>query len=237
MNSGQDSFSKFIWISLAFHGVIFLLLVIRVVFFPQEDLAFEPAVRIDMVALPEKQSPKTPPKPPQKEKKTRKVVIKEKKPKEPKKKLEKKKASSSKKALEDKKRQKAQETALERLKALQKQKQKKPPEYKGNALSEGSQLVGLEKLHHESYHGELQSYIKSHWNLPEWLASASLEARVRIKIGKNGEIREKVFMEKSGNEVFDQQVLAALDQSNPLPPPPLKLRSYYATQGVYFQFP
>lgn len=245
MINSKDPFSKFILISLGFHGIILVALTVKVMFFPADDVDFKEAVRIDVVALPEKV--KDQPKPPKVEPMPM-VVAKKDPPKpmpmkpkpmkpKPMKPMPMVIAKKPVKKLKDQ-----QNSALDRLKQQQsinklKEQAKKPIEYKGNAISKGDGLEGIEKLKDTSYRADLQRHIKGHWNLPEWLANANLEAKIRVKIGRRGEIIAKVFVEKSGNDVFDQQVLTALDESNPLPPPPSSMLTYYATKGARIAFP
>ncbi|MCB0379060.1 MAG: TonB C-terminal domain-containing protein, partial [Bdellovibrionales bacterium] len=137
-----------------------------------------------------------------------------------------------------------QDSALARLRAMQKLKEKKEAEeetqkveFKGNALSQGNSLTGLEKLKHESYLGDLDAHIKNFWNLPEWLASDNLSARVLLLIRKDGVIIKKSFVLKSGNTLFDQHVLGTLDKASPLPAPPDDLVNFFETKGVEVRFP
>lgn len=243
MNNPKDSFSKFIYLSFAFHGVILAFLTVKILFFPSQDLEYKQSVRVDVVALPEKQmeTPKvtTPQQPkikqPKKEKKKKtppqKVAPKKKtKPKA-------KKISLNKKKVKDE-----QDSAIARLKALQKlkKKQEETPtqeDFKGNAISKGNALTGLEKLHHDSYLDSLDGHIRNHWNLPEWLADGNLSARVLLLINKNGGIKGKSFIAKSGNDLFDEHVFTTIDKASPLPPPPANLVDFYATKGVEIRFP
>jgi len=251
MSQKKDRFFNFIILSIAFHLAVLIFLTVRVLFFPSEIQIHQQAVRIDVVALPDKNPTPPAPQAPSQEKKVvktpekpqpKKEVVKA-KPKKPviAKPVEKKKAPEVKKEnVKDE-----QESALDRLKALQKmkdlEKQKeqaqKTQEFKGNAISTGSSLSGLEKLHHDSYLDQLEGHIRSHWNLPEWLASGNFNAKVLLMINKAGAIEKKLFVTKSGNELFDQHVMATLDKASPLPSPPSDLVDYYANKGVEIRFP
>jgi outer membrane biosynthesis protein TonB len=262
MKQNKDPFLNFILLSIGFHGVILLALTVKLVFFPGKAPEYKQAVRVDIVALPEKQvnpvrpaPAKTEVKKPQPEKpkpKPKKPKPKPKpKPKKPKPKPPKAKAKVKPKAtvkkIENKKVQDEQDAALERLKALQKMKEKESEqqtedpiqkiEYKGNQLSKGNSLTGMESLKHNTYIDKLKPHIKAHWSLPEWLANANLEALVLIKINRAGGIINKVFLEKSGNENFDEYVMGTLEKALPLPPPPSGLVDYYQSQGVKVSFP
>jgi outer membrane biosynthesis protein TonB len=250
MKLEPDSFSRFILISLGFHLAIFVLLTVKILFFPSDTPEYTRAMRVDVVALPEKQvappqpeptpprptvnkeKPKSKPEPPKPKPKPKKVVTK--KPVLPK---------PKKKKVEEKQVKEEQNSALARLRALQKLKNKddkaggQPLEYKGNELSKGNSLTGLAKLHHQDYLDQLDSHIRSYWNLPEWLADGNLRASVLLLISRNGAIRSKSFVLKSGNDLFDQHVFSTLDKASPLPTPPPDLINFYATKGVEIRFP
>ncbi|MCJ8277030.1 MAG: TonB C-terminal domain-containing protein [Bdellovibrionales bacterium] len=246
MKRPKDSFNKYIFVSVAFHLVVVAFLTVRVLFFPEEAVDIKSAVRIDVVALPEKQT--TPPKPAV-EKKPEPVAKKEPpkpkekpKPKPKPKPVEKKKPKVALKKKKLKETKNEQDSALARLKAMQKLKNKKkqatpPQEYKGNEVSKGNSLSGLDKLKDDSYKSDLETHIKSHWVLPEWLRDAQHQAVIIVFISKTGSITNKTFLTKSGNKLFDEQVLSTLEKANPLPKPPSNLIDLYANKGVRVSFP
>ncbi len=272
MNKPRDSFSKFLVLSVGFHAVIFIILTVKVLFFPTETPEFKQAVRVDVVALPDKvEAPPQPvpkkeePKPVAKKEEPKPVAKKEEpkpepkpKPKKPKPKtpkpkvkpkiVEKPKPKPKPKKAEKKKEEPKedvkdeQDSAIARLKAMKKLKEKQEAaaqkqEFKGNAVSRGNSLEGLQKLHHESYLDELDAHIRNYWNLPEWLASGNLKARVLLLISRNGAISNTSFLAKSGNDLFDQHVLSTLEKASPLPAPPSNLTDFYSTKGVEIRFP
>ena len=245
----EDPYFKYLIISMAFHLAIFLVLTVKILFFPSELQEHKQAVRIDVVALPEKQieqpkpvTQKKPepvkkkPEPPKPKPKPKKVVKKKPPPKPKPKKVALKKKKETKKIKEE------QNSAIARLKALQKIKnkekeQEQPKEFKGNQISKGNSLSGMAKLHHDSYLDELDNHVRSFWNLPEWLANGNLKARVLLQINKNGGINSKSFLSKSGNDLFDQHVMGTLEKASPFPAPPSSLIDFYATKGVELRFP
>ncbi len=254
MKKPQDSYFNFVLISLGFHGAILALLTIKILFFPSEAPEYKQAVRVDVVALPEKNTepPKPHPKPPEPVKEKQKPKPKPKppkpKPKLPKPKPKKPKPKPIVKKPKPKKPNKVkddQDSAIARLKALQKikeqEKTKDDPiqkiEYKGNQLSKGNSLTGMAKLHHQDYLDKLDAHIRSYWNLPEWLASGNLRASILLQINKDGAIKGKQFVSKSGNDLFDQHVVSTLEKASPLPTPPAALIDFYATKGVEIRFP
>jgi colicin import membrane protein len=78
------------------------------------------------------------------------------------------------------------------------------------------------------YNLELMYRIRQNWAFNERLAKADkgLEARVLIKILKNGQIRDVWFETRSGNRYLDESALKAVKKSSPLSPLPKGYASY-----------
>lgn len=252
MESNTDL--KHFLISVSAHLTLFLFLTVKIVFFPAERPEFVRAVRVDLVALPDK-NPKEGPvgveKPPAEKVEAKKS---EPKPKEPapapektaaKEALKPKKETPDKKSSENKKTdtKAEQNSALKRLEALnkiRKMKEAKGPEgttYKGNQISEGNSLTGVDKLQHDTYLGDLDAHIKQNWQLPEWLAKKNLTAAVLVRFDQNGAILERKLLRSSGDGSFDGQALQAINASAPFPAPPENLVSYFKVQGIELRFP
>ena len=141
-----------------------------------------------------------------------------------------------------------QEQAMERLKALeaiekmkaeaeQEQEQEVQQEYKGNVISSGSSLTGLDRIAFEKYFDDMQAHVKQQWNLPTWLASANLKGVVAVKIDERGYVIDRVITQASGNEVFDNLVLETVDRASPFPPPPNRLKNVLKLNGFQLGFP
>ncbi len=252
MKNSQDSFSRFLLLSLGFHVAIFVILTVKFMLFPGDPMEFQQAVRVDVVALPEKikeppappaaEEPeqvkeevvkKDPPKPPKKKKPE--LVEKPKKPKKPKKVVKKEPDLKKVKEDQDSALAKIKKEMAERKKRLEQEQQK--VEYKGNNLSKGNSLTGLEQIKYDAYSDELLNHIRSFWNLPEWLAEGNFNASVVLVINNRGGIISKSFIRKSGNELFDQYVVSTLDKALPLPAPPAELTSKLSTTGMEIRFP
>ena len=66
------------------------------------------------------------------------------------------------------------------------------------------------------YLSSIAGRLISLWALPDvkkW--DNSLVATVVITINKNGEILDKSFEKRSGDKLFDQQVMKTLEEANP----------------------
>lgn len=254
MNETSDL--KYFLISLAMHLSLFLVFAVKVVLFPAERIEYIRAVRVDFVALPDKDPQLGPPgeeKPAEKQKEEsakkeetpvvpkEKPVTQESKPTASK--TEKKVSAKIEKSAADLKDQ--QSSALKRLEALAKIKKlksgnKDAPEgvtVKGNQLSQGNALTGVEKIDYNRYLSDLDMHIKKNWHLPEWLANKPLTAAVFIRFDEKGQILEKKLMRSSGNSDFDKEALQAVTQSVPFPAPPENLISYFQSQGIELRFP
>lgn len=242
----EPDIKKMIFVSLAFHAAVILMFTVKMAFFPSDIPKYERAIRVDLIGLPDKRNPDKPlvaakpeaPKAPETaetkttpKKDAKKDAVKNPEPKAT--------AASQSAALNKLK----SLSAIEKLKAMSdksKEKSNSAPQaetIKGNAISVGTSLKGLNKIDFDQYIGSLDTHIKNNWALPEWMLSQDLKAEVLIKIDKSGQIIEKRFIKKSGNSEFDERVMAALDKSNPFPAPPDKFADLVGIQGITFAFP
>lgn len=234
----DDRFTKNIGYSVAAHVAVVLLFTIKVFLFPDTSQMLQSAVRVDLVALPDKiQEPQAPPKPeaapppaapkkqavPQKPQEEKAVVLNPKK-------------DMTKKQLEAMNRLKQ----MEALEKLEEKTKTKPPAvtYKGNVVSKGSELRGLSLLQHESYVSDVEKHIRRHWVIPQWLANRKdLKTKVRVKFDESGAVTARDIVQSSGNPSFDEAVLATLEKASPVPKPPDKLQRVLAYEGILVGFP
>lgn len=253
----EESINKALGVSLVFHAVLFLVFAIKAIFFAPEKIDFSAAVRVDIVALPDKvDTTVAPPAPKAPEAKKTEEAKPEPKP-SPVAKVEKPAPQVKKEpdTINLNKQQKSKEkAALDKLKAMAAldkiqedvaNEQKKESDakkttaakIKGNVLSAGSALTGLSKLQHDSYIGDLDSHVKQHWALPEWLAKKDYKAQVRVRIDENGNIISRQITKSSGNPSYDAEVLATVDKSAPFPRPPEKFSAIVRIDGILIGFP
>lgn len=258
-----DEFQKGLGISVAAHVILAVFFLIRSLILPADDMNSVPAVRVDLVALPDKIDPSTlPPKPTD--------------PKQPEAKAPPKPeaappppsstalpAPDSKPAaktpdalnLEAKKKQQEALNRLKSLEAMEKIKQETELEakrqealaaasrlqqgaaqVKGNVLAPGTELQGVDRLQHEEYKTHLDRHIKQYWQLPEWLAKKGFRAQALVKIDSAGRLYSKRIMKSSGNNDFDENVLETIDRAVPLPAPPEKFIAKVGTEGILIEF-
>jgi colicin import membrane protein len=79
-------------------------------------------------------------------------------------------------------------------------------------------------------------HIQKNWAFSEQLArgQSNLKTTVGIKISSDGEIIDIWIDEKSGNQYLDESAIRAIKKSNPLPPLPGDIGSYYYEVGFNF---
>lgn len=249
----KKGFTTAVILHLAIFGSFFL----KNMIWSAPDFDYESAIRVDLVGLPDKvqtlpqkeeikpeaAAPKPEVKPPEPapepvpEIKTAKPVIPE-KTKDP-------------EAINLDKTKSKQQAALDRLKSmsaidkikqdLENQKKKEAAAaaapVKGNVLSAGTALTGLNQLQHENYVADLDKHIKENWTLPQWLANKNYKAQVLLKIDSKGQILSRQIAKSSGNPNYDEVAINTIDQSAPYPPPPEKFIKIVEVRGILIGFP
>ncbi len=234
-NSIQAGIQK----SILFHLVIVASFFVKNFLLPSEDIVFERSIKVDIVDLPDKIKPGVKPEP-------KPVKAKEVKKPKPKPKPKPKKAKSSKK-VNLKKTKSTQESALERLKALNKieksaknvRQQKSAIEKlrKGNVVSAGTSLTGTNRIQYDRYIGDLDNHVKSYWEIPRWMqTSDDLKTLVQIKIDSQGFVTSRKILQSSGNTNFDTLVLNTLKKASPFPSPPGKFSAILSAKGFTLEF-
>ncbi len=246
--SETEIFKKMITVSLALHVSIFLFMGLKATFFPKQSINYESAIKVDLVALPDKLSEIPPPTPtapaaktpplkaePMKKTVVTKPIIKDQAISLRKKSLdrikqfekEEKQKSSIEKIQTEVRKEAAQERA-DKLKKLL---------VKGNAISPGTALKGLDRSEFNEYIGQLHSQVQEHWNLPEWLSNANLKASVAVFLDNSGKVVKRVIEQSSGDSRFDDYALKCIDDSSPFPAPPEKFKDIVHLDGIRFRFP
>jgi colicin import membrane protein len=218
-------FKRFLIISLSLHLALVLAGTVKSLFSSKDMLIVPNAVRVDMVALPDKLPENITPAKPTPVQKAEPVKI----PTKPQEKKENLK-DSQKKALE---RLNAM-NALDKIKkeVAQNQKSKEQatepapsvPQYKGNVISSGNSFTGMSRLRVNEYLENLTSKIRENWVLPQWLNNPGLKAAIVIEVDARGYIIKKEVHTSSGNSVFDSSCLAAVTDASPFEPPPNEVR-------------
>jgi colicin import membrane protein len=234
-------------ISLVLHGILIAALWVDILIPSKKHKRIPPTLRVDIVGLPDKNPslPKTAQleAPKEEKKELLKSQTKENPPVEPAKPDEMviKDSSASRKA-NLKKISKRNQSALARIKALKKiqdsTSQSNDTPIKGNILSKGTSLSGEAREAAEAHYYEIvQARLESNWALPAWLARADYSAQVRIFIDAQGNVKKTQFIRSSGNPQFDEAVRRCIQESEPLPSPPIDLRMSVWLNGIVVGFP
>lgn len=128
--------------------------------------------------------------------------------------------------------------ALDRIRAMNESDAQETPTYKGNKISKGKSL-SAEAIEQENqgYLEQIRDHIANSWALPRWLLKENLSARIQIWINSDGQIQKRQFLKKSGNGEFDRAVMEALDASDPLPKPDASINETLENRGIILGFP
>ncbi len=114
--------------------------------------------------------------------------------------------------------------------------QKKDTQIKGNKLSQGVEGGLSEKEQMETiniYLTLIIGKIKLHWNLPKYLSDGDYFTQLEVKINNKGQVIYKKIVTSSNNNIFDSQVLKAIESSMPFPPPPASVKKLIS-DGIVF---
>lgn len=245
-------FKQAVQISLFAHVAIFLVFTVKAYFFDSPAIDVSGAVRVDMVALPDKFDPNETPGAPPEEKAPEQKAEEKPKEKEPAPVAEKPKPKQKEpEAISLEKNKKKQADALKKLKQMaaldeiqkevDSEKKSKLPgtkdyKFKGNVISPGSELTGVQRMQGEAYLSDIYRIFKSNWQLPEYLRRRQLKAEVLVRIDERGNILANRIAKSSGNPVFDEIVLDAVQKSSPVPPPPEQFVQLSKVEGFLLRF-
>jgi colicin import membrane protein len=91
-------------------------------------------------------------------------------------------------------------------------------------------------IKHKIYYNLIWKRIRSGWVLPDAALAGqkNLEAIIGIRISPNGQIEDIQFEKKSGNPIFDESALRAIQKASPLPPLPPGFEGERFDVGVRF---
>lgn len=240
--------------SLYFHGALLVLILLKSLVFPGKPIPYTPALRVDLVGLPDflkKDLAKLPKTKGSQEiqevlekadQEIKQQVLKTQEKPEPQADpdelvLKPKNAAQEK----SKDRHNKLKSSLARIKSLEKIQNDIPEPkviIKGNTLSQGDSLSSDAKESMESsYFDKVKDRLQENWTLPIWLARQDITAQVLIAIDSRGRIRTFKWVRASGNTQFDELVKRAVYQSVPFPMPPDEIASSILVDGILVGFP
>jgi colicin import membrane protein len=82
------------------------------------------------------------------------------------------------------------------------------------------------------YKMTVETQIKSQWSYSD--ALGNYEAIVIVNIRNDGTVLETRFIKPSGNKIFDESVLKAIEKAKPLPPLPEGYEKSYEEIKINF---
>jgi colicin import membrane protein len=163
---------------------------------------------------------------------------------------EKKREEERKKEAERKKKEKAAKEAAKKIAELEKQSKSRlseslerikktvanqdkagqkanPDKANGSSGYKGSVNSNFSSLE-ERYQKEIALIIQENWVFTDVLAGidSNIKVLIRIKILKNGKIKDIIYESRSGNQYLDESAKKAITKANPLPPLPYGMDSY-----------
>lgn len=219
-------FSFFLLLSFGLHILLIVFFLssknLRMLFAGDKEVVIPPSIRVDMVGLPD--LPVQPKKLVKKRKPIATVSEKSKKPAKSKTKPIKKQKSDKKEKTVQKKEKGKSAKEIQNVSS-----NSKPDVNKGNQLTEGADkgkdLLSEQQISEINiYFSGVEDQIKSHWNLPKYLIDMDLTAQIEIQINNRGKMTSRQIVGSSGNELFDSQVLKAMESASPYPPPPASVQ-------------
>ncbi|MGK5090068.1 cell envelope integrity protein TolA [Bdellovibrionota bacterium FG-2] len=225
--------------SLGAHAAVLVFALVKSLIFPGIPLPFIPALRVDIVGLPDVLKKDVQALAPSKEvadalKNIDQAIKKE---------IEKTKDEmilKPKHATDKKERQKRIRSALDRIKSLAKltDTEKKTGLVKGNKVSPGTSLSpDAREAAEASYFDLIRDRLQGNWALPVWLSRQDLSAQVVVYIDLRGNLKNFQIVKSSGNAQFDEAVKKTLADSQPFPIPPDGISGVVASDGIMVGFP
>jgi protein TonB len=105
-----------------------------------------------------------------------------------------------------------------------------------NGVDEGTALIAQKG---NEYMTKVYSAVKGQYSVPEIITERErqfLNAVVIITINARGQIKNLTFEKRSGNQVYDSAIEAAIRRAAPFPPPPPELVDKYSSEGIGIDF-
>lgn len=238
--------------SIIVHAVAMILIIVQGLIFPKKQVKLFPALRVDLVGLPDyvKKEMENVPAP------TETVVDNAAPAKAVEAAAEKSEKSINSNAMvdsrrlekknlekiEDLKREQKMQSALNRIKALNKisdsEVKAKNVVIKGNQTSPGASLSDdAREAQENTYYDLVRNKLQENWALPAWLSRQELSAQVLLYIDRKGMVRGIQFQKSSGNGQFDDWVRRTILASQPLPIPAVAILQQVMVDGILVGFP
>ena len=105
-----------------------------------------------------------------------------------------------------------------------------------DGVEEGTALIAQKG---NEYMTKVYSAVKGQYSVPKVITERErqfLAATVVITINARGQIKNLTFEKRSGNQVYDSAIEAAIRRAAPFPPPPPELVDKYSSEGIGIEF-
>jgi TonB family protein len=125
----------------------------------------------------------------------------------------------------------------QRMAAISKEVEEKANKKRASSSSSGGQAKpvgpGGPSLDEESarWISAVKSQIKSQWSLSTDWRQTKRFAEIGIQVGENGQLLNTTVDESSGDRVFDDSALRAVNQAAPFPPLSPKVKAWISQEG------
>jgi len=249
--------------SATFHVAVLLVVLIKSIVLPGTPKTYQPALRVDIVGLPDllKQDmqnlrpakpetttaePALPRKAIEKEEADPDEMVLKREAKSVAEKNRKLLKEFEEKTRNEEERRKKMDAALRRVKSLAKlndikdtpEGETSPTQIKGNQISRGASVSGdARQSDHASYYDQVRARLQENWELPVWLSRQNLAARIEVFVDRKGMVRSYRFTKASGNPQFDEAIKRTLTASQPFPAPPAEEADSLLVHGISVGFP
>ncbi len=263
----DDSLTRNLKRSGLLHVGLLVFVVLKSLVFPDKPKPYLPALRVDLVGLPDllkKDLADIPPLPPSASKPAEEpdtapakarpeteqadpdeMVLKKTRPQDLAKRNRDRLKELERDARRESERKKKMDAALDRMKSLAKITEgaegndpKPGVIIRGNQISRGTSLSGdAREAAEPSYYDSVKARLQQNWELPVWLSRQKLSARIEIFIDSRGMVRSYRFTQPSGNPQFDEAVKRTLQTSQPFPEPPRTEAASLLLYGISVGFP
>jgi TonB family protein len=117
--------------------------------------------------------------------------------------------------------------AMDRARALARNMPEEPPE---GSLTGSEHGTSTEASVGDAYLSAVVDAIRKNWSVPAGLSIgdvSSFETDIRVSISDDGTLVNPTMRKSSGNSLYDDSCLAAVQATRRVPPPPASLRARY----------
>jgi TonB family protein len=126
--------------------------------------------------------------------------------------------------------------ALERARLLTQVENDEPDEGLETGAAEGT---AREATAGDAYATQIYNAIRRNWNVPVGLVSedelSRLSVQIRIQVASDGKLGDATVVKPSGNQLFDNSCVQAVEATGQVPEPPLEVRARFA-RGAVLEF-